>query len=193
MRPARHRRRAPPDRLRIHTPPPQRQVDNVLLVLPLHTFPRRLPGLQHRVELAPRAPSLLRGAQGQRVWETTVGKAVEAHAGRLGDSVRCRGENVSAWEVERVTAAHPDVEDCAMIGVAAEIGEQDIKLFVQPKPGASINPTGLSHWLADRLAAYQNPRYIVLVDRFERTPSQRIIKRDLPRHTEGCWDRLAGR
>ena len=55
--------------------------------------------------------------------------------GRMSDSVRCRGENVSAFEVEHVAAAHPGVEDCAMIGVAAEIGEQDIKLFVKPKAG----------------------------------------------------------
>ena len=111
--------------------------------------------------------------------------------GRLSDSVRCRGENVSAWEVEHVAGAHADVEDCAMIGVAAEVGEQDIKLFVQPKPGAAINPAELSRWLAERLAPYQNPRYIALVDRFERTPSQRIAKQALPRDTADCWDRLA--
>lgn len=113
--------------------------------------------------------------------------------GRLSDSVRVRGENVSAWEVERVAAAHPDVEDCAMIGVPAEIGEQDIKLFVQPRPGATIGASELSHWLGERLAPYQNPRYIAVVDRFERTPSERIAKRHLPRDTEGCWDRVKGR
>jgi acyl-CoA synthetase (AMP-forming)/AMP-acid ligase II len=84
-----------------------------------------------------------------------------------------------------------DVEDCAMIGVVAEVGEQDIKLFVQPKRGAAIRPAELSGWLAERLAPFQNPRYIAVVDSFERTPSQRIAKRGLPRDTTGCWDRLA--
>jgi carnitine-CoA ligase len=111
--------------------------------------------------------------------------------GRMSDSVRCRGENVSAWEVERVAAAHPDVEDCAIIGVAAEIGEQDIKLFVQPKPGAVISPADLSRWLDERLAPYQNPRYIALVSAFERTASQRIMKQTLSGATKDCWDRLA--
>ena len=111
--------------------------------------------------------------------------------GRISDSVRCRGENVSAWEVERVVAAHPEVEDCAILGVAAEIGEQEIKLLVRPKPGATIDPAELSRWLGERLAPYQNPRYIALVEAFERTPSQRIIKQMLSRDTEGCWDRLA--
>jgi crotonobetaine/carnitine-CoA ligase len=47
--------------------------------------------------------------------------------GRMTDNVRVRGENVSALEVEQVAAKHPAVEDCAMIGVAADIGEQEIK------------------------------------------------------------------
>jgi hypothetical protein len=68
-----------------------------------------------------------------------------------------------------------------MIGVVAEVGEQDIKLFVQPKRGAAIRPAELSGWLAERLAPFQNPRYIAVVDSFERTPSQRIAKRGLPR------------
>jgi crotonobetaine/carnitine-CoA ligase len=113
--------------------------------------------------------------------------------GRLTDSVRCRGENISAWEVERVAAAHPGVEDCAMIGVAAEIGEQEIKLVVQPRAGATVDPAALSSWLGERLAPYQNPRYIAIVDSFERTPSQRIMKHKLSDDTVDSWDRLARR
>jgi crotonobetaine/carnitine-CoA ligase len=111
--------------------------------------------------------------------------------GRMTDSVRCRGENVSAWEVERVVSDHPAVEDCAMIGVTAEIGEQDIKLFIKPKIGASIRPAEVSTWLSARLASYQNPRYIAVVDEFERTPSQRIMKHKLSKRLDDCWDRLA--
>lgn len=114
-----------------------------------------------------------------------------AFLGRMTDSIRCRGENVSAWEVERVAAAHPDVEDCTVIGVAAEIGEQEIKLFVQSKPGVAIDLAELSRWLGGQLAPYQNPRYIAVVAAFERTPSQRIAKQALSRDTAGCWDRLA--
>ncbi|MBY3165420.1 ATP-dependent acyl-CoA ligase [Rhizobium laguerreae] len=111
--------------------------------------------------------------------------------GRMTDSVRCKGENVSAWEVEHMAAAHPFVEDCAMIGVEADVGEQDIKLFVKAKNGKTIEPEHLSHWLAERLAPYQNPRYIKVVGEFERTPSQRIMKHLLPKDLHDCWDRLA--
>lgn len=114
------------------------------------------------------------------------------YAGRLADSVRCRGENVSAWEVEHVAAAHPAVAACAMIGVPAEIGEQDIKLFVQRRPGATLTAPELARWLAARLAPYQTPRYIAFVESFPRTPSERIAKHALPPGREECWDRLAG-
>jgi crotonobetaine/carnitine-CoA ligase len=111
--------------------------------------------------------------------------------GRMTDSVRCRGENVSAWEVEHVAAEHEAVEDCAIIGVAADVGEQDIKLFVKPRAGATIDPQALSGWLGQRLAPYQNPRYIAVVDEFERTASQRIMKHKLSPRLDDCWDRSA--
>jgi hypothetical protein len=68
----------------------------------------------------------------------------------------------------------------------AEIGEQEIKLFVQSKPGAAIDLAELSRWLGGQLAPYQNPRYIAVVAAFERTPSQRIAKQALSRDTAGC-------
>ena len=113
--------------------------------------------------------------------------------GRMTDNVRVRGENVSAMEVEQVVAKHPAIEDCAMIGVAAEIGEQEIKLFVKRRPGASLTPQQLSGWLAERLAPYHNPRYIVMVEEFERTASQRIMKHRLAAHPAPAWDRMANR
>lgn len=109
--------------------------------------------------------------------------------GRNTDNVRVRGENVTAWEVEHVAAQHPLVEDCAMIGVVADIGEQDIKLFVKPNPGSELDPSELSGWLGSRLAAYQNPRYIAVVEEFERTPSQRIMKHKLSTDTGDAWER----
>jgi crotonobetaine/carnitine-CoA ligase len=111
--------------------------------------------------------------------------------GRMSDSARVRGENVSAFEVEGVAARHPAVEECAMIPVAAEVGEQEIKLFVKAKPGATIDPAELSLWLEPQLAPYQRPRYIAVIAEFERTPSQRIMKHRLSKATDDAWDRMA--
>ena len=57
----------------------------------------------------------------------------------------------------------------------------------------SLPPQELSDWLAPRLARYQRPRYIAIVEEFERTPSQRIMKHKLSKRTDDAWDATAGK
>lgn len=109
--------------------------------------------------------------------------------GRMKDTIRVRGENVSAWEVEHVVEQHDSVAACAVIPVKAEIGEAEIKLFVQPAPGAHLDGETLFNWLSQRLARHQLPKYIALVPGFERTPSLRIMKHKLDSTPSGEWTR----
>ncbi|WP_025249225.1 AMP-binding protein [Pandoraea pnomenusa] len=108
--------------------------------------------------------------------------------GRRTDSMRVRGENVSAWEIERVFARHPAVAACAAVGVDSEIGEQDVMLYVQFRTGEAVDWRELSAWAADKLASYQRPRYYRETLRFETTPSERIRKHLLSRETAGAWE-----
>jgi crotonobetaine/carnitine-CoA ligase len=111
--------------------------------------------------------------------------------GRRSDSMRIRGENVSAWEIERVALTHPDVDAAAAVGVDTDIGEQEILLYVQWRDGGGRPFDALSHWLGERLASYQWPRYYQAVEHFELTPSERIRKHRLPRAVDQAWDRQA--
>ena len=106
--------------------------------------------------------------------------------GRLKDCVRHRGENVSAWEIERVVERLDCIEECAVVGVPAEIGEEDIKLFIKARRGEAPDPDTVFAWCARRLAHYQVPRYLAVVDGFEKTGTQRIRKETLPRTTADC-------
>jgi crotonobetaine/carnitine-CoA ligase len=47
--------------------------------------------------------------------------------------------NISAWEVERVLNSSVDPES-AVVGVPAEVGEEDLKAFIQCVPGATLDP-----------------------------------------------------
>jgi crotonobetaine/carnitine-CoA ligase len=113
--------------------------------------------------------------------------------GRGTDSMRVRGENVSAWEIERVLALHPAIQACAAIGVDSEIGEQDILLYVQVREGAQLDWDELLQWSRNHLPSYQVPRYYLRVQAFEVTPSERIRKSLLPRSVEGAWDAAPAR
>ncbi|MGB6103108.1 MAG: AMP-binding protein [Pusillimonas sp.] len=109
--------------------------------------------------------------------------------GRRTDSMRVRGENVSAWEVERVFAEHPAIKAAAAISVPSSIGEQDIMLYVQFEPKESVSWSDLVAWAKPLLASFQLPRYYASIEQFELTPSERIRKHLLPRSVDGAWDR----
>ncbi len=108
------------------------------------------------------------------------------YVGRCSDSMRHRGENVSAWEIESVVNTHPAVAESALVGVPALGGEQDLLLFISLADGATVIPSDLLTWCKGRLAPYQVPRYVTVVDQFPKTASQRIAKGALP-HNADAW------
>ncbi|WP_214106238.1 AMP-binding protein [Acrocarpospora catenulata] len=110
--------------------------------------------------------------------------------GRMTDNVRVGGENVSAWEVESVARAHPQVADCAVVGVKGEVGEQDILLYVQRVAGPEVSEQEIVDWCRNGLAPYQVPRYVAWVEEFSRGPSMRILKDRLAATPDGAWDRV---
>ena len=101
------------------------------------------------------------------------------YVGRRGDSVRHRGENVSAWEVESVVNTHPAVAESALVGVPEPGGEQDLLLYVSLAEAADLEPEVLLRWCRERLADYQVPRFVATVAEFPKTASQRIVKESL--------------
>ena len=115
------------------------------------------------------------------------------YAGRSKDSVRRRGINISAWEVERVINEHPDVEESALIGVPGELGDDELLVYVRPVGGRRIDPDALIRWCEPRLPYFQIPRYVATVDDFPRTPTQRVRKSEMSRDVSGLWDRAAPR
>lgn len=111
------------------------------------------------------------------------------YAGRLKDSVRRRGVNISSWEVERVFQAHPSVEECALIGVPGEFGDDDLKLFIKlSEEGSATTEHQLLSWAKERMPYFQLPRYLAFIAEFEKTPTQRIIKAKLSQDVAGCFD-----
>jgi crotonobetaine/carnitine-CoA ligase len=108
--------------------------------------------------------------------------------GRKKDAIRRRGENVSAWEVERVLGEHPSVAECAIVGVDAEMGEQEIKAFVRPMDGVKPDPLELIKFCEKRLAYFQVPRYIAFVDSFAKTATDRVQKEKLSKKADDSWD-----
>ena len=83
---------------------------------------------------------------------------------RKKDIIRRRGENISSQEVEDVFKRHPHVLDCAVMAVPSELGEDEVKAYVVPRPQVEISPADLVYWCAEQLAYFKVPRYIEMRD-----------------------------
>jgi carnitine-CoA ligase len=110
--------------------------------------------------------------------------------GRIKDSIRRRGENVSAWEVEEAIAAHPAVLEAAAIGVASEVGEEDIAVLLVLVDGASPDPAELIAFVESDLPRFAVPRYVEFVDELPKTHTLKIAKEKVRARglTDAAWD-----
>jgi len=110
--------------------------------------------------------------------------------GRNTELIRCKGENVSAYEVEQAILKHPDVLECAVYAVPSELAEDDIMVTLVPMEGKTIDPQSLPKFLSDKLAKFAIPRYYRVVDALPKTETHRVIKRELQSQgmTEDTFD-----
>lgn len=99
--------------------------------------------------------------------------------GRDSESMRRRGENVSTYEVEVEIMKHPTVQECAVYGVPAELGEDDIMTSMIPVEGQSVDVPELIEFLSGKLAYFAVPRYWRIVDELPKTGTHRVIKKKL--------------
>jgi crotonobetaine/carnitine-CoA ligase len=108
---------------------------------------------------------------------------------RVKEVLRRRGENLSPLEVEEVLAAHPDVQECAVVGTASELSEEEVKAFLVGAGRTRLDFAALREFAAARLAAFKVPRYWQQVDDLPRTPTARVAKHRLPAgHPPGEYD-----
>jgi crotonobetaine/carnitine-CoA ligase len=98
---------------------------------------------------------------------------------RIKDTIRRRGENISSFMVEQTIAEHPDIADCAVVGVASDFTEQEIHAFVVARSGEALDPDEIRRFLDGRLPAFMVPRFWSFVGRLPRTPTQRVRKVEL--------------
>ncbi len=98
--------------------------------------------------------------------------------GRVRDMVVSGGVNIFPAEVEAVLAAHPSVLDVAVAGVPDERWGEAVHAWVVTQ-GTPPSLNDLKAWVRAQLAAYKAPRVIHLVDALPRTPTGKVLKREL--------------
>ena len=111
------------------------------------------------------------------------------YIGRLKDSVRVRGENISAWEIETTLNNKIFISESAILKVKADIGEFDMVALIIPK-NYDLDIIKIINDCKKDFSKNYIPRYWCLVDRFPRTPTLRIDKKNIMLNSYKFFDRI---
>jgi fatty-acyl-CoA synthase len=100
-------------------------------------------------------------------------------ADRKHDMVISGGVNIYPFEIEQRLHAHPAVQDAAVIGVPDPDWGESLAAFVVLREGSSASGEELSAFVGAELADFKRPRRVLFVDELPRTPTGKVLKREL--------------
>ncbi|MGD9764774.1 MAG: acyl-CoA synthetase [Candidatus Binatia bacterium] len=92
------------------------------------------------------------------------------------DIIKTGGYKVSALEIEDVLRTHPDIAECAVVGVPdAEWGER-VGAAVITQSGGALDLGAVRTWAKERLAPYKVPSLLRVVDTLPRNAMGKVLK-----------------
>ena len=104
---------------------------------------------------------------------------------RKKNSIRRKGENIAAYSVERVIDKHEKVLESAAYGIKShqvegeDYAEDELMVAVVLKPGEVLTPVELLDFIQDKLADFQIPRFIDIIEELPKSKVHRIMRRYL--------------
>jgi long-chain acyl-CoA synthetase len=156
---------------------------------------RPLPaGSDHVGEIVIRGVNMMRGYFGNPEATAEAFAGGWFHSGDLGyrdqdgfyfivdrkkDLIIRGGYNVYPREIEEVLYAHPAVAHAAVVGVPDERLGEEIKAYVETKPGTTATEQELIEYVKTRVAAYKYPRMVEFRADLPKGPTGKILKKEL--------------
>ncbi|MGH9033431.1 MAG: AMP-binding enzyme, partial [Acidimicrobiia bacterium] len=108
---------------------------------------------------------------------------------RKSDMVISGGVNIYPREVEDVLHRHPEIVDCAVLGLPDDQWGEVLYAVVQRTGGSTLDEDGVVAWVRDHLADYKRPRVVEFVDELPRDPNGKVRK---PKLREAWLARTTG-
>jgi long-chain acyl-CoA synthetase len=97
---------------------------------------------------------------------------------RLKDMVLVSGFNVYPNEIENVVFTHPDVVECAVVGVPDDKTGEAVKVFVVSN-NKDLGAEELRRFCREQLTAYKVPRHVEFRDELPKSAVGKILRREL--------------
>ncbi|MEZ5143423.1 MAG: fatty acid--CoA ligase family protein [Acidimicrobiales bacterium] len=97
--------------------------------------------------------------------------------GRSDDTIIRGGENIAPSEIEEVLLDHPDVAQCAVVGVPDEEWGQRIAAAIVLEDGADADADGIRDFVRQRLRGSKTPDEVTFVDELPYTETGKLLRR----------------
>ena len=97
---------------------------------------------------------------------------------RLKDMILVSGFNVYPNEIEGVVSTHPDIIECAVIGIPDEKSGEAVKLYVVSS-NPDLSEADLKAFCREQLTAYKVPRFIEFSADLPKSNVGKILRREL--------------
>ncbi len=105
---------------------------------------------------------------------------------RKKDVINVSGFNVYPNELESVVSAHPDVEDCVVVGVPDPEQGEAIKLYLVSS-NAELNVQQIRQYCRERLTAYKIPSQVEFRAELPHSPVGKVLRRKLREAEYAKW------
>jgi len=97
---------------------------------------------------------------------------------RKKDMIIVSGFNVYPNEIEDVVSSHPDIVECAAVGIPDEVAGEKVKIFAV-STNAQLTAKDVTDFCRERLTAYKVPKLVEFRDDLPKTNVGKILRREL--------------
>ena len=98
---------------------------------------------------------------------------------RAKDMIITGGFNVYSTEVEQALMAHPDVQDCAVIGLPDEKWGERVVAVVQLLPGQHVDADEVQAFVKARIGSVKTPKQVEVWPDLPRSKVGKVLKTDI--------------
>lgn len=92
------------------------------------------------------------------------------------DIIKSGGFKISALEIEEVLRTHPDIQECAVVGVPDDEWGERVSAVAIPVADRSLALEEMREWAKDKLAKYKIPSRLLVVDELPRNVMGKVMK-----------------
>ena len=98
---------------------------------------------------------------------------------RAKDMIISGGFNVYSSEVEQAVLSHPDIQDCAVVGLPDDKWGERVVAVVQPHAGRTVDPATLTAYVKERIGSIKAPKQVEVWTELPRSKVGKVLKNEI--------------